>query len=294
MYGKLFAQMYDGTLGTEGPWQALVTFQQFIILADREGVVDMTQEAIARRTTIPPDIIQIGIEALEKPDPHSRSPDEEGRRIIRLSDDRAWGWRVVNYDHYRKIRSQEDRREYMRNYQRKRRATSKDVNNIVNNVSNVNQSIGRGIGRGIYTPSHPDTCAPYVKQNVIDSQSLSTLSAHTEAEAEAEAVVIPSHPDTSARSRFVKPTLDEISAYCTERRNSVNPGLFFDHYESNGWRVGRNPMKDWKAAVRTWEKNQRGRPNGKDARSRAKRVADKLDDIARRDIERNGFTENLD
>lgn len=54
---------------------------------------------------------------------------------------------------------------------------------------------------------------------------------------------------------FVKPNLDEIKAYCNERRNSVDAERFFDYYESNGWKVGKNPMKDWKAAVRTWERN---------------------------------------
>tara|TARA_R110000868_G_scaffold77797_2_gene222559 strand:+ start:2501 stop:3271 length:771 start_codon:yes stop_codon:yes gene_type:complete len=125
MYGKLFAQMYDGTLGTRGPWQALVTFQQLIILADQDGVVDMTAEAISRRTTIPLEIVRLGIAALEEPDPDSRTPDEEGRRILRLSDDRGWGWSVVNYDKYRKIRTAEDRREYMRLYQQARRASEK-------------------------------------------------------------------------------------------------------------------------------------------------------------------------
>ncbi len=117
--------MYDGTLGTKGPWQALVAFQQLIILADKEGVVDMTPDALARRTTIPLEIIEKGIDALELPDPDSRSPDEEGRRIVRLSDDRSWGWRIVNYDHYRKLRSEEERREYHKLYARKRRASTK-------------------------------------------------------------------------------------------------------------------------------------------------------------------------
>ena len=58
--------MYDGTLATKGPWQALVTFQQLIILADRNGEVDMTPEAISRRTTIPLEIIEHGIKALEE------------------------------------------------------------------------------------------------------------------------------------------------------------------------------------------------------------------------------------
>jgi hypothetical protein len=131
--------MYDGTLATKGPWQALVTFQQMLILCDKEGVIDMTAEAISRRTTIPLEIIQIGIPALEDIDQESRSPELEGRRIIRLADNREWGWQIVNYAKYRLMRSQEDRREYMRLYQQERRKGS-NVNNSVNNVSNVNQS----------------------------------------------------------------------------------------------------------------------------------------------------------
>ena len=121
MYGKLFAQMYEGSLGTEGPWQAIVTFQQLIILADKQGIVDMTPEALSRRTTIPLEIIKIGLAALEQPDLHSRTPDEEGRRITRLSDTREWGWHITNYSKYREIRSAEERKEYHRAYWHKRK-----------------------------------------------------------------------------------------------------------------------------------------------------------------------------
>ena len=64
-----------------------------------------------------------------------------------------------------------------------------------------------------------------------------------------------SPPTPTKQKHFVKPTLEEVKAYCKERSNSVNPERFIDYYEANGWRVGKNPMKDWKAAVRTWEKN---------------------------------------
>jgi len=53
---------------------------------------------------------------------------------------------------------------------------------------------------------------------------------------------------------FIPPTLSEIKVYCQERNNGVNPEKFFDFYESKGWMVGKNKMKDWRAAVRTWEK----------------------------------------
>ena len=69
--------------------------------------------------------------------------------------------------------------------------------------------------------------------------------------------------DSNCRERkqpikFSKPSIEEIEAYCIERENTVNPIQFFDYYEANGWRVGKNPMKDWKAAVRTWERNDSG------------------------------------
>lgn len=60
---------------------------------------------------------------------------------------------------------------------------------------------------------------------------------------------------TTKRKRFEKPTLSEIKQYCIERGNKVDAQHFFDYYESNGWKVGKNSMKNWQAAVRTWEKN---------------------------------------
>lgn len=56
--------------------------------------------------------------------------------------------------------------------------------------------------------------------------------------------------------KFIKPTIEEIKSYCSERNNSINPIQFFDYYESKGWLIGKNPMKDWKACVRTWEQNK--------------------------------------
>lgn len=57
------------------------------------------------------------------------------------------------------------------------------------------------------------------------------------------------------RKTFTKPTIDEIQDYCIERNNNVDAQRFYDHYESNGWKVGKNSMKNWQAAVRTWEQN---------------------------------------
>ena len=60
-------------------------------------------------------------------------------------------------------------------------------------------------------------------------------------------------------SRFVPPTLDEVRAYCNERNNLVDPEAFIAFYQSNGWKVGKNPMKNWKSAIITWEKNDKNK-----------------------------------
>ena len=68
---------------------------------------------------------------------------------------------------------------------------------------------------------------------------------------------------TTKRKRFEKPSISDIKQYCMERNNNVNAEHFFDYYESNGWKVGKNSMKDWKAAVRTWERSEYRKPTVK-------------------------------
>ena len=67
--------------------------------------------------------------------------------------------------------------------------------------------------------------------------------------------------DTRAR-RFTPPTLDDVLAYVRERGSDVDPQRFLDFYASKGWMVGKNPMKDWKASVRTWEKRELEKKGG--------------------------------
>ena len=86
-----------------------------------------------------------------------------------------------------------------------------------------------------------------IKENIIKENS----------ESEADFVPKSSEPKKK-REKFIKPTVEEIKAYCQERKNSIDAEYFFDHYESKGWKVGKNPMKDWKAAVRNWERNEYG------------------------------------
>lgn len=67
--------------------------------------------------------------------------------------------------------------------------------------------------------------------------------------------------EKAVRPRFVKPSVEDVAAYCIERKNQVNAQAFIDHYEANGWKRGKNSVVDWKACVRTWESTRQQQPD---------------------------------
>lgn len=82
------------------------------------------------------------------------------------------------------------------------------------------------------------------------------------------------------RTRFAPPGADDVQAYCDERRNGINGQEFCDFYASKGWKVGNTPMKDWRAAVRTWERGRTGggaRASPAPMKSFAERRADEIE-----------------
>jgi hypothetical protein len=96
------------------------------------------------------------------------------------------------------------------------------------------------------------TLSTKLQPNVNSSSSSSSSSS----------LVHPTDVCAPQTTKFIRPTIDEVRDYCRERGNNVDPEKFHGYYESNGWKVGRNPMKDWKASVRTWERNDDGGTNG--------------------------------
>lgn len=120
MYAKVFAQILDSSIADD--YELRHFFTDLLILADLNGVVDMTPTAIAARTRIPHDKVVGFIARLAAPDLESRTPEHEGRRIILLDKHRSWGWLIVNYAKFRQIASEEQRREKTAARMRKLRA----------------------------------------------------------------------------------------------------------------------------------------------------------------------------
>lgn len=94
---------------------------------------------------------------------------------------------------------------------------------------------------------NPQMDKPHVEKPLVENQGqLNTNESNTEKSITNK---------SSIKEKFKKPSVEEVKAYCQERKNKVDPERFVDYYTAKGWKIGKQPMKDWKAAVRTWEKN---------------------------------------
>jgi len=125
MFAKVFGQIFDSSIADD--YNCRRMFMDLLVLADPTGAVDMTEDAIARRTNVPVTEVRRYIKELCQPDTKSRSQLEEGKRLIPLDSTRDWGWQIVNYWHYRKLRDEEARRTYFRDAMRRYRRRKKEA-----------------------------------------------------------------------------------------------------------------------------------------------------------------------
>lgn len=201
----------------EEPIPVRYAFVMMLAIADESGVVVGTDVAIARRINMPLPEFQDAIRVLSAPDPESNNMEHEGRRIIQSAGER--GYQVVSYVKYRGMRTEEDRRGYMRDYMRKYRG---------DNV-NVNESLQE------FTKANPASASA----SVSASESASEEGC-----------------GGKPKSGFTRPSLEEIKLHGQKiGLPDSESEKFFDHYESNGWKVGRNPMRSWRSAMSNWKRN---------------------------------------
>lgn len=128
MYAKIFSQIFDSSIAEN--CRVRHVFEDLLKLADKDGCVDMTVEAVSRRTNVPLDEVREAIGFLMAPDEKSRSKEQDGRRLVALDTRRDWGWIIVNYAHYRAIQDQESLRENWRNAKAKQRARPRRVRRV--------------------------------------------------------------------------------------------------------------------------------------------------------------------
>jgi hypothetical protein len=198
VFAKVFTQIFDSSIS--GDYVVRHVFMDLLVLADCDGVVDMTVDAIARRTNVPKEVVAHAIKELMAPDTQSRSIEEDGRRMTPLDSHRDWGWQIVNYDHYRRVHDDEARRTYFRDKKRESRAANRKAN-----------------------PSTPVHASPATSKTVKDSQRLST-----QAEAEAEVIKKPSRAkregptETEAKKTRHAEFKEAIKKYWKHRNPNVD------------------------------------------------------------------------
>ena len=134
MYAKIFMSIFEGSM--RGQSDLILVFVNLLCHADQDGMVDRHWRAIADETGLTHDQVRSALAALEGPDNESRSRNDDGRRLRRIDPERDWGWEIVNYKHYRALRTAQERREYQRDYkraQRKKAQNAESLSTIVNN-----------------------------------------------------------------------------------------------------------------------------------------------------------------
>lgn len=147
----------------------------------------------------------------------------EQLEMIEISDNRIC---VANWEKHQSLDKLEAKKEYDREYQRKKREQNKLL--IENRTSVVQAS--------------------------NDNRSLDI---EVDIELDKDIDIKENNKKKTTTKVFVKPSLEEVRAYCEERKNGIDAEVFIAFYESKGWKVGKTPMKNWKAAMITWENRRK-------------------------------------
>ena len=158
MFGKVFASTWEGSMIGKPDVQLVWCF--LLAHSDARGLVEKSRPHIAALTGLTLDRVHAAIAQLEAPDPDSRTPDEEGRRLLRTTEHRDWGWQIVNHARYRAIRDADDRREQARaGMQRLREQRALTVNDV-----------SRGLPMAEDRGQRTDTATPSLRDGVPGAQ----------------------------------------------------------------------------------------------------------------------------
>ena len=251
VFAKIFAQIFDSSIA--GDYMVRHIFMDLLVLADRDGVVDMTPDAISRRTNVPEEMVIHAIAELMKPDHKSRSPLENGCRLVKLDSHRDWGWQIVNFDHYRAIRDEESRKTYFRDYKRE------------------------------YRQSKKPTKGPQLSTIVLDCPTMSTKGeGEVEAEREVEARRTPPPSDAGSELALAAWLFEEANVPCDSsmvrvagdciRKLAKEVGFGYKAAAALILAAAKDSISQGEPITRFWFTDQRYKPQKPKKSTRQKRI----------------------
>lgn len=213
---KLFSSILASTIWREANHVRIVWIT-LLAMSDRHGLVECSIPGLADLARVTVDECRNAIDVLSSPDPDSRTKTNEGRRIEAVD---GVGFLIINYETHRQKMSAEERREYKARKAREYRARAQEASRQTR------------------------------RQQIPQMDKVDT---YADADANANTEYKEKEKEKEKKGRFQKPTPDEVTAYAKTLRYDLDGQRFCDHYDSVGWKIGgKSPMKDWKAAVRTW------------------------------------------
>lgn len=213
-YTKLFSDIVDSSIWDENA-DTRVVWVTLLALANADGLVRGSVGWLAGKARVSVKACETALRLFESPDPKSRTPDNDGRRIETLED----GWLILNYLIFRDRLSTNPIAVKTRERVRKHRERYIALRNVT--------SVTRD---------------------------------HSASASASESVPVRTKPEKIKKPVpvFKKPDQAMLEGYATKILLPVTEiNKFYDYYEANGWKVGRNPMKDWQAAMRNWKRNMR-------------------------------------
>jgi hypothetical protein len=219
-FAKLDSEITKSSIWSE-PYHVRIVFVSFVSAKDENGFVGGARTGLARMCNVTLEEFDEAIDRLQSPDEESKTPDNEGRRIMKV----PGGYIILNHELYRL--PEDEKREKTRERVKRYRAL---------------QSVTE-----CYTPLQSVTP---VLHSVSVSDSLSAVLNKEQAKIENALKT------TGNKNNTIPPPIEDVVEYCTQRGYGVDPERWFDHYAAKGWVVGKTKMVDWKAAVRTWEKKE--------------------------------------
>lgn len=150
-YAKLFSSITESSLWCE-PNEVRILFVSMLAKADAMGFVEAALPGLAKLANLSLPAVKKAVASLESPDPHSKNPDHEGRRIVKV----PGGWILLNYEGYRGRKGGESRREYMRNYMQNYRETKR--------LGSVNSSVSTSLTQKLTNVNSPSASSSLQEQ----------------------------------------------------------------------------------------------------------------------------------
>lgn len=227
-YTKLAASILQSSIWSEDD-RTRIVWITLLAMANQHGEVLASIPGVARMAGVPIADAEMALRRFLSPDPYSRTPDKEGRRLEAIEG----GWVLVNHAKYRAAFSREDQKAKTAERVARHRAKAKPLTPEALHVTGGNASVTGG--------------------NAVVTQTVHKA----EAEAEAISPLAPlsgGKEPKAPRPRFVEPTRDELDLAAAKiGLATTEVDKFVAYYGSNGWRVGRNPMRSWQHALTRWK-----------------------------------------